>query len=106
LTPLHCAALGNSVECAQLLLDAGADKDTTDKDGRTPCDHVPETSQKLRQLLKASAAAPKLPGATQPTLNGVPAEQQSLSQAFAVSHITTSTEWPPRFQKSVGQSFH
>ena len=85
LTPLHCAALGNSLSCAQLLLDAGADRNATDRDDRTPCDHAPEAAEKLRALLKPSAAAKKLPGASQASLNGVPAEDQSPSQAFAVS---------------------
>ena len=85
LTPLHSAALGSSLSCAQLLLDAGADRNATDRDGRTPSDHAPEAAEKLRLLLKPSAAAKKLPGATQANLNGVPAEEQSPSQAFAVS---------------------
>lgn len=89
LTPLHSAALGNSLSCAQLLLDAGADRNAIDRDGRTPCDHAPEAAEKLHQLLKPSAAARKLPGATQATLNGVPAEEQSPSQAFAVSFYPT-----------------
>ena len=94
LTPLHCAALGNSLSVAQLLLDAGADRNATDRGGQTPCEHAPEASEKLRQLLKPSAAAKSLPGAAQATLNGVPTDQQSPAQAFAVSsaaHITHLT---------------
>ena len=45
LTPLHCAAIGNSAECVQLLLDAKADRNVADHEGRTPCDHAPESAQ-------------------------------------------------------------
>ena len=45
LTPLHCAAIGNSAECVQLLLDAKADRDVADREGCTPCDHAPESAQ-------------------------------------------------------------
>ncbi len=45
LTPLHCAAVGSSAQCAQLLLDAKADRNAVDREGRTPCDHAPESAQ-------------------------------------------------------------
>ena len=45
LTPLHCAAIGSSAECAQLLQDAKADRNAVDREGRTPCNHVPESAQ-------------------------------------------------------------
>ena len=45
LTPLHCAAIGNSAECAQLLLDAKADRNAIDRKGRMPCNCAPESAQ-------------------------------------------------------------
>jgi ankyrin repeat protein len=35
-TPLHLAAKNNSVDCATLLLEWGADSNTFDNDDRTP----------------------------------------------------------------------
>ena len=89
LTPLHCAALGNSAESAQFLLHARADRNAVDRSGATPCELAPAAAEKLRHLLKVddAVAARKLPGTTQATTNGVPVEQQTPSQAFAVSYI-------------------
>ena len=84
-TPLHCAAMGASLECAQLLLEAGADRNATDRGGAVPWAHVPEAAGKLRALLEPAGPAQKLPRATQASVNGVPAEQQTPDQAFAVS---------------------
>ena len=98
LTPLHCAALGSSPSCAQLLLDAGADRDAVDGSGQTPSERAPEAAEALRRLLKPSAAARKLPGATQATLNGLPPEEQSPSQAFAVSSAHSQH---PRYRQPI-----
>lgn len=84
-TPLHCAAMGGSLECAQLLLEAGADRNATDRGGAVPWAHVPEAAGKLLALLKPAGPAQNLPGATQASVNGIPAEQQTHDQAFAVS---------------------
>lgn len=70
-TPLHAAALGNSVQCARLLLDGGAAADVRDVAGRTAADLVlppaadsnklghldpgaKDASRQLRELLRAS----------------------------------------------------
>ena len=84
-TPLHCAAMGASLECTQLLLEAGADRNATDRGGAVPWAHVPEAAGKMRALLKPAGPAQKLPGATQASVDGAPAEQQTRDQDFAVS---------------------
>ena len=77
--------MGGSLECAQLLLEAGADRNATDRGGAVPWAHVPEAAGKLRALLEPAGPAQKLPRATQAYVNGVTAEQQTPDQAFAVS---------------------
>ncbi|EIE20348.1 hypothetical protein COCSUDRAFT_83548 [Coccomyxa subellipsoidea C-169] len=57
LSPLHCAALADSVPCAKLLLGAKADPALAASDGRLAFDCAPEKSEALRKLLKTSAAS-------------------------------------------------
>ncbi|CAE7790410.1 ankrd52, partial [Symbiodinium sp. KB8] len=55
--PLHLAARDGRSECVDLLLQAGAEKDATDKDGLTPLDFAAGKGRAecVDLLLKAGA---------------------------------------------------
>ncbi|PRW33536.1 Cellulose synthase [Chlorella sorokiniana] len=81
-TPLHSAALGGCVRCAQALLDAGADPALTDAEGRLPAELAAPQDERMRELLKTKGRSKAKPAAAAAAKAGSTPATQSAQEQF------------------------